>query len=264
MTEKLYWLGNSAKVKIIGDVLKQVQESPSTKILIFDYGCGAAGDWPAILSDHSNLELVAYDPSRSSIAAAKTRLQGFNATLYTGDELDGVTFKARFVASFSVFEHVYNRRKYLQTAKDHLAADGIFYLNYDDGHFRNFLDLNAPRLWPNQLSVWLHNRLAEPLARAGYISQFQKRVNRANIDRLIAELGFDVQREFYSNLRSLKDMEKSIPDDKLEDFMRVWLALEDELNAHFLVEGQQEVLGDTANLWRFMGSRTLVLTHGQS
>ena len=191
--------------------------------------------------------------------SAKTRLKGLNAELFTGNELQNLTLKAHFVVSFSVLEHVFDRRSYLLTAKNHLAEKGIFYLNYDDGHFRNFLDLNAPRLWPSQCKKWLHNLLTKRLAQAGKISQFQMRVDRTTIEKLIAETGFRVLRAFYSNLSSLKGLYKTIPDQNRQDFSRLWLTLENELNAKFLTESEHRKLGDTANLWQFMGSRTLVL-----
>ena len=261
MDDKLYWLGNSAKTRIINSILQQTNNQRNEKTLIFDYGCGDGGDWPTILSDCRYLELIGYDPSQQRIETARKRLAGLDAALFTGDELHKLTFAAHFVVSFSVLEHVYNRRSYLQTAKTHLAENGIFYLNYDDGHFRNSLDLNAPRLWPIQCRVWLHNLLAEPLAQAGNICTFQKRVHRSSVDKLITETGFRVRDVFYSNLGSLEGMYKTIPDENRELFVRLWLKLENELNAGFLVENRHETLGDTANLWQFMGSRTLALCH---
>jgi SAM-dependent methyltransferase len=264
MDNKLYWLGNSAKTQIINAILHRTNNHQNGKSLIFDYGCGAAGDWPIILSDHSNLTLIGYDPSEQSIQTAKERLKGLNAELFTGDELQKLTFKAHFIVSFSVLEHVYNRHLYLQTAKKHLDENGIFYLNYDDGHFRNFLDLNKPRLWLSQSRGWLNNLLAEAWVRTGNMSHFKKRVNRSDIDTLIAGTGFKVVQVFYSNLTSLKGMYKTIPQDRREDFSRLWLNIEDELNNRFLTESQRETFGDTANLWQFMGSRTLVLCHNES
>jgi SAM-dependent methyltransferase len=199
MRTKLYWHGNSAKTRIINEILHETGSAPDKKVLIFDYGCGTGGDWPAILSDYPQLTLVAYDPSEQSIRTARERLKDRSAELFTGKNLQQLNFKADYIVSFSVLEHVYDRRTYLETAKSLLADDGTFYLNYDDGHFRNFLDLNAPRLWPDEIGVWLHNLLAEPLARLGRVTHFQARVNRRDIDELIAILGFRVIEIFYSN-----------------------------------------------------------------
>jgi hypothetical protein len=155
---------------------------------------------------------------------------------------------------------VYDRRRYLQTAKEHLAVQGVFYLNYDDGHFRNLLNLNAPRTWLTDLRIWLHNLSAGLLARLGWVSQYQKRVNRSDIDVLVAQVGFETTRVFYSNLGSLKGLYKLISPPKREDFTRIWIAVEDALNDQFLEDGATR-MGDPANLWQFMGTRTLVLSH---
>jgi hypothetical protein len=192
---------------------------------------------------------------------ARVRLKGLKAKLFTGNELQKLNFKANFVVSFSVLEHVYDRRLYLQTAKEHLAQNGFFYITYDDGHFRNFLDLNRPRLWLSQYMTWIHNLMTEPLARAGKTSKFQKRVNRTDIDRLIAETGFQVKEVFYSNLASLKALCKTIQNEKLVDFAHFWLSIENELNNRFLLDSSTKIFEDTANLWQVMSSRTLILCH---
>jgi SAM-dependent methyltransferase len=260
-TTKLYWLGNAAKAKCIGEILRTVCHHPAGDILVFDYGCGNGGDWPSILADYPSIHLIGYDPSVEMIRAARTRLKGFNAKLLTGDELDVQQFKAHFIVSFSVLEHVYHRKTYLQTAKKHLRDDGTFYLNYDDGHFRNCLDLSRPEIWLQQIRGWLHNVLAYPLARLGIKSNFQARVERLAIDQLIAALGFRVVDVYYSNLTNFKRLYRTLPDDRCEAFMRLWMSIEDELNSRFLVESKEASLGDKSNLWRFMGSRTLVLQH---
>lgn len=257
-TQKLYWLGNSAKTKVINEILNQ--ENKKEKIIIFDYGCGAGGDWSNILSDYPHLQLVGYEPCRKAFELAQERLKGFQANLFTANELHALNFKADFIVSFSVFEHVYDRYSYLQTAKKHLAEDGIFYLNYDDGHFRNSLDLSQPDLWSSQLKEWLHNLVAEPLARIGMVSQFQKRLPRAEVDRLIDQTGFRIINTFYSNLASFKALHKRIPQEKQKEFSQFWLDVEETLNAKFYEDGLMG-LGDTANLWQQMGSRTLSLCH---
>jgi len=255
----MLWLGNAAKAKVISAILAATSGSSSK--IIFDYGCGSGGDWPRILSQYRNLHLIGYDPSPKRIEAARTKLVGFNAQLLSRNQLKEQTFKADYVVSFSVLEHVYDRRAYLQTAKKHLHEDGTFYLNYDDGHFRNVLDLTDPSLWAGQISEWMHNLLAGPLARVGRTSGFQERVSRPDMDRLVDQVGFCRIDEFYSNVSSLKNLYKLLPEDKRADYMRLWLTIEDELNAKYLVHKANETMGDSANIWPVMNSRTLVLRH---
>ena len=256
---EVLWPGNSAKAKVISAILSQAPANlPFT---IFDFGCGTGGEWPRVLSQHGNIHLIGYDPLEGSIEEARSRLTQHNVELFTSGQLLSQTFKADFVVSFSVLEHVYDRRTYLQTAKAHLAESGIFYLNYDDGHFRNTLDLTAPPLWPRQSREWIHNLLAGPLACVGLTKRYQKRIRRAEMDKLIEETGFRVIEESYSNLASLKGLYNLIPENKRENYMRLWLDLEEELNAKFLIRSEDDSLGDSANLWQVMASRTVVLRH---
>lgn len=256
--DKFYWLGNAAKAKIINQILSQISSEKDT--LIFDYACGDSGDWNAILTNYPNIKLIGYEPDIKSVNKAKSKLKGHKVILLTGQEIYQHNFQADYIVSFSVFEHVYNRQEYLQLAKQHLADKGLFYLNYDDGHFRNYLNLNSPHLWKKQITEWLHNILASPLAKLGKISTFQRRVDREEVENLIENNGFRVSESFYSNLSSLKGLQKKISPENKQLFTQTWLEFEDLLNANFCEESPI-YLGDTTNLWSQMGSRTLVLRH---
>lgn len=255
---KLYWNGNIAKTKIIKEILGHI--SDNKEVLIFDYGCGDGGDWPAILSDFPNIKLMGYEPSMKSFKIANERLRGFNAEIFTGESITKKSFKADFIVSFSVLEHVYDKVQYLEFAKKHLADKGLFYLNYDDGHFRNYLDLTQPNIWFRQIKELLHNTFAEAMAKIGMISRYQRRVYRKDIDALIQKIGFKVLKIEYCNLISLKALQKTIPFKLQQRYSAFWLKVEDELNSTFCVEGNV-VYGDTINLWQQMSSRILYLCH---
>jgi SAM-dependent methyltransferase len=143
---KLYWLGNIAKTRIIDEILR-LHADRDDKIVVFDYGCGDGGDWPAILGDNQRIELIGFEPSEQGYCFASERLRGFNSRILTGDAIDTLALQADFIVSFSVFEHVVDKREYLRHAKRLLARDGTCYLNYDDGHFRNILDLSVRETW---------------------------------------------------------------------------------------------------------------------
>lgn len=252
---KLYWAGNSAKMKVIQDILARITKNET---LVFDYGCGDGGDWPDILRDYPGIKLIGYEPYSKSYEAAKKKLVGYNAELYTGSEIHNLSFKADFIVSFSVLEHVYNRHSYLETAKKHLAPDGLLYLNYDDGHFRNILDLNRPLLWLFQLKEYLHNILAYPMGMLGMVAKYQGRVYRRDLDELIYIIGLQVIKVEYSNLVSLKLIQKTIPIELRKDFSQFWIDVESRLNSQFCLEGEA-FCGDTVNLWQQMPSKTLIL-----
>jgi ubiquinone/menaquinone biosynthesis C-methylase UbiE len=99
--KRLYWTGNAAKAKVIREILDDPRVQSGQEVLIFDYGCGAGGDWKVILQEFRNLSIIGYDPSQKSVEIAKEKLKGENAEFLTGDELNSKDFKADFIVSFS-------------------------------------------------------------------------------------------------------------------------------------------------------------------
>ncbi|MEN9272266.1 MAG: methyltransferase domain-containing protein [Gloeomargarita sp. DG02_4_bins_56] len=256
-----YWWGNAAKSQVIAQILAHIRDD--TPCRIFDYGCGDGGYWPQILQDYPQIQWWGFEPQTQRRQRAQKRLAGFAAQVLGWEELQSMHINADFIVSFSVLEHVYNRRQYLEMAQQQLAPQGVFYLNYDDGHFRPLLDLSQPQTWFSTLKLALHNWSAPWLARVGYIAPFQERVMQAEIDRLLQESGWQIRQVFYSNLECLKSLIKTLPDDEKSAFTQVWVELETTLNRQFAHPGAVQ-FGDASNLWRVMPSRTLVLTHAQT
>ena len=246
-SDKPTWPGNSAKARIIGLLAKNTRP-----ITVFDYGAGSGGHWPEILPLLPNVSLICFEPHGPSRARLESRLSGLNASTVGSPE--GV--EADFIVSFSVFEHVYDRRAYLATARKVLKPGGTFYLSYDDGHFRNTIELAKPRFGP--LREHLGNLAAPILPYVGLVRRYQRRVGRDEADALISETGFTVVSQRYDNVPSMKRLSKAMPADRMGEFMDVWIALEDQLNQRFSFEGP-EVLGDRNVLWQVMGTRTLEL-----
>ena len=253
-----YWYGNAAKSWIVRDLLRRSAGEP--RVTVCDLGCGEGGDWPAVLADHPELELIGYDPSPKSVARARERLSSTSARLFTGPHPPDLPDQVDFVVSLSVLEHVRDRRNYLATAGDSLKAGGVFYLTYDDGHFRNLLDLQRPRTWVAPLAEAGRTLLSGPLARMGKLSGYLRRVTRPELDHLLREAGLEVESSFYSNLQSLKLLSRTIPPPARQDFMSFWIEVEQRLNSDFRADTQVNLHGDAANLWTIMVSRTLVLT----
>ena len=258
----MYWPGNAAKMEVVARLIEQVKER-DTPLKVFDYGCGSGGDWPRILAEIDGFEVVGYEPNERYAAEARRRLDGA-ATILSGDSLGQLDLAADVIVSFSVFEHVYDRRAYLATAKRLLAPDGTFYLNYDDGHFRIRLELDRPGKWLEHGRVAAHNAVAPALARIGRIATYQRRVARADADAMVEAAGFARGEVFYSNLGDAKALFKTLPEDRRDGFSRAWLDFERRLNQSSLVEMAAVDRGDTANLWTVMPTRTLVLTHADN
>jgi len=260
--QRLYWLGNVAKSRVIDDIL-QNRELNKT-ITIFDYGCGDGGDWPTILQDYSHLRLVGYEPYIPSYKKALARLRGHKAIIHTGKELEVLDLQADFIVSFSVFEHVVQRSAFLSYAKRNLAPEGTFFLNYDDGHFRNLLDISQPTSWLPALQSYLRTIVSPVMAAVGLQSHYQRRVVACEVDTLVREVGFSVERIDYHNLLCFKQFFKSLPEVIQQQYVKWWLDNEKHMNTHFLVQASKYVYGDPVNLWQHMVSRTLCLRHADS
>lgn len=259
MTSRLYWLGNIAKSRIIDEILSL---SPGPEpVTVFDYGCGDAGDWPKILADHPHIKMIGYEPYAPSCLRARERLMGHSAEIFSGKDISTLAIKADYIVSFSVFEHVVQRAEFLSHAKRTLAPDGLFYLNYDDGHFRNVLEVSRPGTWLPALRAWIRTLISQPLAMLGQQSHYQKQVAAEDADRLAAEAGFLIEREEYHNLTCLKELSKSMPEGMRQAYAQWWLGAEKTLNEQFCAKLAAPVYGDHTNLWRQMGSRTLCLRH---
>ena len=258
---KLHFKGNAAKSRIMGLILDRLDGE--REFLAFDYGCGKAAYWPKILDAYSGLSLVYFDPNPASMAQARQALNGKPARPLD-DPFAEPPLSADFVVSFSVFEHVRDRRAYLTQAFRHLKPGGLLFLNYDDGHFRNQLSLNRPWKSKAQVKEFLFNLTARPLALFGVLSHYQRRVEREAADRMVEEAGFAVEEVFYSNLPSLKGMYGELekygwPEEIREEYARKWQEMEEFLNSRLLRDETEPRLGDRANLWPHTLSRTLVL-----
>ncbi len=137
----------------------------------------------------------------------------------------------------------------------------MFYLNYDDGHFRNWLDLAQINTWLPALRAFARTLISGPAASIGWRSKYQARVSASDANCLVVKAGFQIVRIDYHNLSDLKELAKTIPEDLQEEYARWWLAAEQELNARFRFDLAQPCCGDVTNLWQNMGTRTLVLRH---
>lgn len=252
-----YWTNNIAKTRICDQILRLLEERG--ELVVYDFGAGRGGAWPDILRRFPTLRLVCYEPSDDSRAHLKQALAGLNAEVHGGDaDAVSVSVSADVVVSFSVLEHVMDREGYLRRAARALKPDGVFYLNYDDGHFRPRLDFDLPGTWAANIKEAVRNAGASLWPRIGKIRLYQKRVNRDDIDALVRRCGFQIADSRYENISCLKDLSKSIPEAEKAGFAAWWLQAETELNERYNPQGTTH-RGDTSALWRVAVSRTLAL-----
>jgi hypothetical protein len=126
--------------------------------------------------------------------------------------------------SFSVLEHVVQRRRYMDAARHNLRPDGRVYLNYDSGHFVADADL-----------VERAKALASHvLARLGSESRYRARVHAEEFRQLVAGARLRVVDDKVFNT-DVKRLVPLVPDDRREAFTERWLAFELELNELGLV-----------------------------
>lgn len=260
-SRKLYWLGNAAKARVISEILSRHPPQDSNEVIVFDFGCGDGGDWPVILRENSHIKLVGLEPGSGAVRLARKRLQGCNAEIWGGEDLSNINVQANYVVSFSVLEHVVDKVAYLNDAKRLLATNGLFYLNYDDGHFRNELDLSDVSSWLPALRARGRTIVSPIMAALGRQENYQQRVSSLEVDKLVTEAGFVIERVDYHNLASLKALAKVMPGELRESFSRWWVDIECDLNERFSYVMPHATMGDSVNLWREMGSRTLCLRH---
>lgn len=250
------WPGNSAKARIASAIMTLAAQRPLT---VLDFGAGRGGSWPMILRQCPNIRLFAYEPDPVAAADLARCLTGLNAEVRSGDA-SALSVEADVVVSFSVFEHVYDRRAYLKTAARALKPDGVFFLNYDDGHFRNVIDLGEPRGWLSAIRTRLHNLLAPLMPKIGRIGLYQRRQPKDDLMNLLHEAGLKITSERYENLSAFKKLAKTLPAEQIPAFMAFWVATEDTLNREFKAEGAA-YCGNRTNLWRIAASLTLELRH---
>jgi SAM-dependent methyltransferase len=245
----VYWPGNVAKHRIV----KLLAQSGQA-IHVLDYGAGNGGNWPELLRRFPHISLTAFEPHEPSCVQLRQRFSDLpNARVVSqvvqADQVDAVV-------SFSVLEHVFDRPAYIETAFRWLRPGGLFYLSYDDGHFRRKLDLSFPDLGPIREHVC--NLGASLWPKIGKIGWYQSRVRKADADDMIAKAGFEIVGERYENMESMKRLACAMSGREQAEFMEFWMETETTLNARFAVLGKER-LGDANLLWREMATRTVEL-----
>jgi len=253
-----YWFGNIAKYRIVRNILNSIDsKNPTT---IFDYGAGKGGDWPRVLKDNPNIHLICYEPHQPFFDELSKSLKNYNCQCYSDDSINSLQFCADFIVSFSVLEHCRDRKEYLMNASRLLSKNGVFYLNYDDGHFRKKIDLCSPserKEAVDLINCWNTN------SRKQEVSQdklYERRVIKKHLDTLLLDIGFKTIDTRYENLEAFKNLVKTVPPNLVEQFHDFWIDVENKLNERYSFNISRK-FGDTINLWDCMASCTMTLMH---
>jgi SAM-dependent methyltransferase len=233
----LLTVANAAKLYCL-QLLDAAAEEQEGEFRILDLGCGDGRNFVELLRRRSNVRYVGVEPSRRAAESARALLpeaEILNAPA-SGLRLE----PADAVVSFSVLEHVVDRRSYLRTIAENLTPTGRVYLNYDSGHFHADATLD-------ERARALAGRL---LARMGNETHFRAAVQDEDFQALVEAIPLRIVDDKGFNT-DLKVAYRSVPEDQRETFMQSWLAFELELNARGV--------GYRPALYR---TRNVILEHG--
>jgi SAM-dependent methyltransferase len=213
--------GNAAKVYCINLIDDMAAAGKVSSIL--DLGCGDARNFPPLLRKHAHLRYVGVEPSQRACAEASRALSGLPAEIVNDLAYDVRRGPFDVVVSFSVLEHVYRRRRYLEAVKENLGRDGLVLINYDAGHF-----VSVDHAGRHRVELW-KSRLGKLLARFGHEGHYQAFVREADFRSLVEDVGLRIVEEKAFNT-DLKRVHRVVPSARRSDFTERWLAFELYLN----------------------------------
>jgi 2-polyprenyl-3-methyl-5-hydroxy-6-metoxy-1,4-benzoquinol methylase len=224
MKGDLLTAGNTAKLYCL-TIIERLVEASGVGTTLVDLGCGAGLNIRTLLQRHTSVRYIGVDPSRMECERARENLTGLNAEIHHGRAQDVRLPQADIVISFSVLEHVVDRRGYLEVASRALKPAGVFMINYDSGHFV----APAPgRAWQRGSDRW-NNVLGPFLARFGFEGSYQAFVREEDFRRWIEDADLRIVDEKFFNT-DLKHAFAYVPAARKDEFMRGWLQYELSLN----------------------------------
>lgn len=218
--EAVLTTGNSAKLYCLQWIEQQIQAGGPLTIL--DLGCGTANNFTVLLKRYPDVTYVGVEPSSEACQIARKNLAGRNATIinaYAYDVYRQINNQFDVIVSFSVLEHVYQRQRYLSSARECLKPGGNFLINYDAGHF----------VAPAGAKERLKNVVGPVLARLGVEATYQSFVPESQFRTMAGRAGLQIV-EAKSFNTMLKGVHKVIPPQHRPEYMRRWLELELWLN----------------------------------
>jgi len=171
-------LGNGAKLFIRDRIAGRLGQGEPT---IVDLGCGNGRQWSWREPRADEVNLMGIEPAAGLVTQARKSFPMWE--FHSGTAYDLEPASADIVTSMSVLEHVYRRDKFMRYARACLSPGGIFYLNYDNGHF---LDGNDR----------LKNLFGPILAKFGVERWYQSPISQDEALDLIENSGFTVVEEF--------------------------------------------------------------------
>jgi hypothetical protein len=253
--ESLYWYGNVAKFEIANQI-KSIAHSTDRELVVVDLGAGRGGDWDLLAAECPNVRICLWEPHGPTSKYLEGRFNGTGIEIHR--ELESLQGIADIGTSLSVLEHVDKKISHFQNASNILKKDGIFFMNFDDGHFRysstNIFSLREYRLplaeaWRTTLSGYSKKLLPT--------NRFQKKVSLSEFLRCIDESDLELISMRFRHLAEIKGVSKKVgkPDSQLQ-FMRNWLDFETRAENAIAKSNQSSSI---ETCWELFATRTAVL-----
>jgi ubiquinone/menaquinone biosynthesis C-methylase UbiE len=222
---------------------------------VADLGGGKGDRWVTVLSKFPNLNLIFFEPDKSELRIAKTKINGKNVLFFDSTK-DIKNESQDIVYSFAVLEHVWDKQMFFNEIARILKKDGVAYISYDDGHFRNYL--YRDKSYSFQCRNFLKTKLHKLWQLTGSYSKYQYPVNAADLLTIVNSVGLSIIDDYYSNIDNFKNFKVFEKLDLFRENSGTVYDLEKELN----IEYQKyftlnQRVGMHGPLWKVMGTRTI-------
>jgi SAM-dependent methyltransferase len=208
--------GNAAKLYCL-QLLDEAIRHGGPDFRIVDLGCGDGRNFVELVRRHPHVRYIGVDPSRRGIEHAKEALP--EAELVHMQAYDARFEPADAVVSFSVLEHVADRRRYMEALRANVKPKGRVYLNYDAGHFVADADARERA----------KAAVARAFAAAGYESRYRAPVRSEEFAGLVERAALRIVDDKGFNTE-LKLSYRAVSESQRDLFMDSWLAFELSLN----------------------------------
>ena len=215
-TEPVLTVGNTAKLYCLERIAELASRVDTLRVV--DLGSGDGRHFRELLARNRNISYVGIEPSATACAAARAALPPDRATIIQALAYDGTYGPADVVVSFSTFDRIYRRDRYMRLVARTLAPEGLAFVNYDAGHFRYPVPRDRAK-----------NLVGPLLARLGYERWYQSFVDEKQFRSLASAAGLEI-REASSFNTSAKEIYRLVPEELRDPYMRSWLEFELVMN----------------------------------
>jgi ubiquinone/menaquinone biosynthesis C-methylase UbiE len=222
---------------------------------VSDLGGGKGDRWVSVLQKFPNLSLTFSEPDKSELGIAKTKIKGKNVIFF--DSTKNIQNESQdIVFSFAVLEHVWDKQMFFSEIARILKKDGVAYISYDDGHFRNYL--YRDKSYSFQCRNFIKTKLHKLWKVFRLYSKYQYPVNPAELLAIVNSVKLGIIDDYYSSIDNFKNFKVTEKLDLFRENNETVYDLEKELN----VEYQKyftlnQRIGMHGPLWKVMGTRTI-------